>query len=559
MTKEKLIEKKIFDSKIKTANVKFPELILGYLIGPVGGLLTSQIFVVYLNKYWTDVLGLAGAAAKTFLTLFPLISIAFIIIGNLVAGIIIDKTITKQGKARPFLLVAAPLMACATVLLFTVPTGNEIVQFVWIAIAYNLFYSVAFPLYNTANQMFVPLSTRNGKQRGLVSVVNGISLVAASSFASIILPIVMPFVGVDKNIWLVAMCVFAAISLAAVLLQFYFTRERVTEENIKLNIKREKISSAKQFKAVASEKYWWLMIGFFLFFMLSGNMQNFSMVYFCDYILGTYNDGFTQSVLGIVTGIPLGLGMLFAWPLAKKIGKKNSILIGLVISSLGCFIAMLSPKSWVFACIGLFIKCLGAAPASYVAMALFSDVLEHIEAKHGFRCDGFSMSLRSIFLATALSICQGVFNGLTAASGYVAPSKSTVGIANEVMKTLKDGTVVFVQNQATENVIVWCYIGVMMVGYLICAVLVSGVTVEKSIEEDHVKIRERQKAEVIAAGGEWISPEERMRLEQEQADRDAEAARIAELKALCAKKGWNFEEKEAEYQQKRAAKAKKKV
>ena len=80
--------------------------------------------------------------------------------------------------------------------------------------------------------------------------------------------------------------------------------------------------------------------------------------------------------------------------------------------------------------------------------------------------------------------------------------------------------------------------------------------VEKFIAEDKEKILARQKAEAEAAGIEWIEPEERLRREEEEADRLAEAARVAELKALCEKKGLSFEEEEAKYQAKQEEKRK---
>ena len=68
----------------------------------------------------------------------------------------------------------------------------------------------------------------------------------------------------------------------------------------------------------------------------------------------------------------------------------------------------------------------------------------------------------------------------------------------------------------------------------------------------------RQRAEAEEAGIEWIPPEERLRLEEEESERLAEAARIEELKARCEKKGLDFEAEEAKYQQKLAAKQAKK-
>jgi len=71
--------------------------------------------------------------------------------------------------------------------------------------------------------------------------------------------------------------------------------------------------------------------------------------------------------------------------------------------------------------------------------------------------------------------------------------------------------------------------------------------VEKYADEDRKKILERQKEAVLAAGGTWIEPEEKARLEQEAAEKEAEDLRIAELKEQCARKGLDFEEENRKY------------
>lgn len=63
-------------------------------------------------------------------------------------GYIIDRTRTKQGKARPWLLLSAPLVAVTGILLFTVPSGNRTVQVIWVMLSYNLFYSFAYAHYD---------------------------------------------------------------------------------------------------------------------------------------------------------------------------------------------------------------------------------------------------------------------------------------------------------------------------------------------------------------------------------------------------------------------------
>ena len=136
-TKQKrgLFESKIFDSRIKSANTQASEIWLGYFGGPM--LLFMAYYSVagtYLTQFYTDVLGLAGG----FLTLMPVISKVIDAITNIIMGRIIDRTRTKQGKARPWVLIAGVLFAVTGSLLYAVPKASYQVQIIWITISYNL-------------------------------------------------------------------------------------------------------------------------------------------------------------------------------------------------------------------------------------------------------------------------------------------------------------------------------------------------------------------------------------------------------------------------------------
>ena len=149
----------ILSSAVKSGDVKIPEMFFGYLVGPFGALLSSGIFTSMLQKYLNEVLGLSNS----FLTALPLVSTIFIIIANLIVGQLIEKTRALAGKARPWILLSAATLSIASILMFIVP-ANGLARMIWIAVAYNLYYSVAFPIYNTANSTMVPVSTRNGNQ-----------------------------------------------------------------------------------------------------------------------------------------------------------------------------------------------------------------------------------------------------------------------------------------------------------------------------------------------------------------------------------------------------------
>ena len=98
------------------------------------------------------------------------------------------------------------------------------------------------------------------------------------------------------------------------------------------------------------------------------------------------------------------------------------------------------------------------------------------------------------------------------------------------------------------------YLGAEIICYAVIVILMCFLKVEKHIEEDQKTILQHQKKAVLEAGGVWIEPAERLRMEQEEAERMAEEARIEELKAYCKKKGLDFEMQEASYQKKLAEK-----
>ena len=101
---------------------------MGYLLGPAGALLLNAVLATYLNVYYTDVLKLTSIWGGAFLVVFPIVSKVVDAITNVVMGYVIDRTHTQEGKARPWLLLSAPLLTISGILLFTVPSASETVQ-----------------------------------------------------------------------------------------------------------------------------------------------------------------------------------------------------------------------------------------------------------------------------------------------------------------------------------------------------------------------------------------------------------------------------------------------
>lgn len=587
--KQSIFEKPIFRTKIKSANVKlFPEAGLGYLLGPILALMSNGVVNVWLVQYWDKVL-LLGDWNPWLQTLLPIISAIFVVIGNLLVGHLMERKPSIAGKARPLILLGMPLVAIALLVLFFVPLPvaveggivPNVVSSIVIAIGYNLYYALAWPIYYTSHSALVNLSTRDGSKRNLLSTCIMAAQLGAAGLAGMaggflvdwigLLPVYQYGVKPDgsaltTNIleeanslangyqvktlispeqanskWTILMVIMIVCLVIGCLLEFYFTRERITEENIKNAAVKEdqeiatveKTSMREQIKICVHDKYWWLIIIFFFLYQFGGQMKNNDLSFYSQAMTG---ENKLSSTINTVGAIPTALGMLIVWPIAKKLTKSKTISLGALLAVIGGAIsfAALVPSIasntgavWGLSIASFVVKALGTAPAMYISLALLANVLDHQEAVYGKRTDGFTMAVYGSIMVCMAGICNGIIAGINTAA-------KTSGADLKLINTILG-------------------FGVEAACYLIMGIMFLFMNVEKFTKEDQAKILENQKAACLAHGEEWIDPQTRMEMEEKETARQIEEARINELKEKCAKKGWNFEEKEAEYQAKKAA------
>ena len=551
---DKFFQNPVLKTKINSSSVKIQEMLIGYFLAPLCAMMANSIFSAYLTRYYADVIGLTDKQFGIFSMALPIVSTVFVIAGNILVGQWIDNTRTPAGKARPYLFLAAPIMAVAIILLFMTPGGDNVqstnyfMKMIWIAVSFNLFYAIGYPCYYTAHSSMVALSTRNGGQRGLFATLSNASMVAAAGVgASILVPIllqpIMFVTGADGTIdraasynnWRMLGIALAVLTFLGIMLEYFFTRERITEETMNLNVKEEKIPMRKHIEVCTKEKFWWMVVIYILFFQMGQLVKNTSMSFYArwmfDSVLSSSNpeatSGALMSTLGLVGGLPSAVGMVIAWPLASKLGKKRAVVLGLILSLIGGIVAFINVHSFPIVTFGVVLKAVGIIPSQYVMVAILSDVLDHLEAKNGFRSDGFTMSIYGATMVGLAVLSMGIVNIFLSSMGYDA-SLTT-------------------QPASAQTGMVIAYLCMDMIGFVISIVALWGMNVEKYLDEDKEKILERQKAAVIAEGGTWIPPEERERMETEKAEREAEEERIKELKAKCAKQGLNFEEENKKY------------
>ena len=571
-------ESAIFSTKIKSANAKlFPEGALGYFIGPTLALLSNSVLVGYFNRYMTDILDLAKWAAF-FFNWLPVASVIFVVIGNIFVGRLMEKNKTRAGKARPLLLISLPFSLFALIVLFVLTPlvgtesdkGTQIFALCMIAVGYNLWFAIAYPFYYTSHSGLVNLSTRNSKDRSLLATISNATVLAAMGLTTMILPYFLNLLfvplkdesgntiiidGVEQidaaasyGHWKIFILALIAVTVIGVLIEFYFTRERITEESFgSESAKEEKIAFARQARACFADRYWWIVIVFFFLYQMGGMIKNVSQLYFCSAMFcdrnGIYSTaigGSYHATLSIIGAIPTAIGMFLAWPLSNKMGKARAILLGAIISAAGGAIGFLDPDNFYVVCVSFVVKALGSTPAMYLSLALLADVLDHQEAIHGFRTDGLTMTVYGAIMAGMTGIATGILNVTLSSTGY-----SSTNISSE----------------AIRSAMTWVFIGGETLCYVGIAVLFLFMNVEKFSALDHETIMLDKRAKANEAGVEFVDPAETMRREEEAAQAASEEARRAELKAKCMKKGLSFEAEEEKYRralERRSAAAEKK-
>ena len=559
-------------SLIKKNNVTLiPEGVIGYLAGPTLALLANSVLSNYFNKYMSDVLHI-NSWASAFFTWLPVISVIFVVIGNILVGRLMDSIKSKNGKARPLLLVSVPISLIALLFLFVFSpyssTGTEwhTGALVCIAIGYNLWFAFAYPMYYTPHSALVSLSTRNSKDRGLLATISNATMLAAMGLSSMILPFFLKLLFVydmsgkgtpvtndagaiqyyvdetgaaiydaqaSYNHWKIFVIALIIITFVGVLIEYFFTRERVTEESIgKASETKAAPPIGEQAKICLGDKFWVIMMVFFFLYQFGGMIKNISQNYFCTAMfadsMGNYTvayGGQLQGTLAIIGAIPTAVGMVIALPLANALGSKSkAILTGAIMAVVGGAIGMVNPHNFMVVVVSFVIKALGSTPAMYLSLALLADIFDHQEAVHGVRTDGLSMTIYGAIMAGMTGLTTGVLNGVLSAVNYDVSTLQT--------------------NEALRAAMPWVFIGGETLCYAGIFAIFLFMGVEKFSKIDHIAIVADQKAAAKAAGREYISAEEKIRREEgEEAYKeelkkqaDVAAKEAARVKALSPEK-----------------------
>ena len=498
----------------------FPEAVLGYFLGPTLAATANAVLANYFNAYMSNVLNI-NRWAGWFFAWIPVISVVFVIMGNM------DKNVTRAGKARPLILLSIPLSILGLLVLFVLsPYVNETMPekqtaaLILLAIGYILWFAVAYPMYSAPHAAVVSLSTRDSKDRGLLATISNACAMAAMGIASMVLPFFLrllfvydmnpsagtPVTGENGviqyytdasgaviydglssyNHWKIFVLALMVITVAGALIEYFFTRERVTEESFHggMEEKKQALPVSRQAAVCLHDRYWIIILAFFFFFQMGGMIKNVSQLYFCQAMFPDQSGNYTvayggalQGTLAIVGAVPTALGMFIAVPLANKIGKGKAILSGAVLAVAGGLIGLMFPDNYPVVLLSFIVKALGSTPSMYLGLALLADVFDHQEALNGFRTDGFTMMIYGAVMAGMTGLATGIMNMVLSVLNYSASN---------------------ISSPAIRAAMPWLFIGGETICYAAIFAMFLFMNVEMFSELDHAAIRMDQNPDAEA-------------------------------------------------------------
>lgn len=217
---------------------------VAYGVGTGGGCVFNQIAAAFLLNYYTDT-ALIGAGAIA--TMF-LVCRIFDGVTDLIMGGIVDKTSTRWGKARPWLIASAPLTLLGIVLLMNVPLGlSDSGKLVYAYITYIFMNCIVYTIYGISNTALLPLMTHDSEESTMLATFsavgnNLIGLIAGSS----ITPLVLNFG------WKISSVVLGAVACVLILFSALINKEVDVEEDGSMG---ETLPMSQQLPAVLKNKY----------------------------------------------------------------------------------------------------------------------------------------------------------------------------------------------------------------------------------------------------------------------------------------------------------------
>lgn len=427
-----LFEKDFMNSKTDPEVVNRKERVFGHLIGPLGLIFVVNTIAALVEKFFTqqtgaiygvenvDMIMKMGGRYEIVMTLAKILAVG----AGLFNGWLLQHTKCKQGRMRPWNLIFGFVSIIVGCLIFLF-AGQNIGEGYWyyfffLLIVYHTEGSCFFYLYR---DNIVSLSTRNVEEKAKLQYYRKLcwTLLSGIIIGMIINMVVLPL-WLEKDItgYPKLMIALSIIALPLLLLEYFYTRERVSED-VALEHEATDIPVKTQLKALFSNKYYVILTIVATVMTVVDSFKGGNVQYFyVKFLLNGAENPMMYTIFQVVTGIPAGIGAFIVYPLAKKYGIKNVTVVGYSLWLLGSVIGLIWPSEMIPVMVGGFIKNVGMLPNAYVAATLMCYAFDSIEANSGFRLEGLmGVSVIAAIQALISAPFAGGFEAMLLKLGFV--------------------------------------------------------------------------------------------------------------------------------------------
>jgi len=377
-----------------------------------------------LTFFYTDYAGIDPAMVG----MVMLLSRCFDGVSDVIMGFIVEKTNSKWGKSRPWILWMSVPFAVSIVLIYTVPQGSSAMQFAYLFVTYNLCTTVCYTALNLPYGSLSAMMTRASKERDMLSITRMcLSPWGRILSVSATLPLVKVF-GDTQMAWVEVMSIWAVVGL--VLLVFCFSRCKETVV-IEARAKAAKIPVGKALKALAVNPYFWVGMTIWMMQNVIFTITGTILPYYCKYIFA--DDTIYGSLYLLETLVTIFVMAVFSPRLLRRFGKRNMSLGGVLICFIGHVIFLLNPTDFgwvVFSCV---VRGIGFAPIQSVIFGFIGDAVEYGQWKTRLRQEGLIFSGGSVGTKVGSGLTSALLTGLLSYAGYVSSSAGSVMQSQQVI------------------------------------------------------------------------------------------------------------------------------
>ncbi len=409
----------------KTHRLKLREKI-GYGVGDAACSMYWKIFTMYLVYFYTDIFGITAAAAGTLLLVTRIWDTA----NDPLMGVIADRTSTKYGKFRPYLLWFAIPFAIIGVLTFTTPDFGYTGKLVYAYITY-LMMMMAYTVVNVPYGALLGVMSPNPKERTKLGSYRFIFAFAGSLvIVAIVEPLAIYFAALESGPgteafgWQMAMTVVGIMFVLMVFFTFFNTKERV------LPLKTQKTSLKDDLKDLVANRQWWLLVGAGIFTLIFNAVRDGTIIYYFRYYVET--EGVIQlafidmaypfSSFFMVIGQASNLfGVLFAAIFASWIGKRFAYITSMMIATIASifFFFLGAEQIWLMFTFQVVIS-FNAGLILPLLISMYADAADYNEWKQGRRATGLIFSSYTTSQKFGWTLGSALVGYMLAVFGYQA-------------------------------------------------------------------------------------------------------------------------------------------